>query len=171
MGRILNIVLEVQTQQCWVQRDDHFPAPAGNAISDISQDAISILGHLGTLLAHVLLSTDKDPQVQFLHSLSATLPQVCSVAWGCCGQSAGPHTLLKFIPSASATSRSACLDLSVEPSYPQADQHFLPTWCHPKYFYNHLKKPSFQFTHIYSSLKRYRCRRLVRCTKAWSVLF
>jgi len=35
------------------QEDNHLPAPAGNTVSDTSQDAIGLLGHLGTLLAHI----------------------------------------------------------------------------------------------------------------------
>ena len=42
---------------------DHFPVPAGHAISDASQDAIGLLGHLGTLLAHVQPAGDQPPQV------------------------------------------------------------------------------------------------------------
>ena len=33
--------------------DKYLPAPAGYTISGTSQDAIGLLGHLGTLLAHV----------------------------------------------------------------------------------------------------------------------
>jgi len=36
----------VWTNQSCVQRDGHLPAPAGNTISDTSQDAIGVLGHL-----------------------------------------------------------------------------------------------------------------------------
>ncbi|KAK4827727.1 LOW QUALITY PROTEIN: hypothetical protein QYF61_021155 [Mycteria americana] len=42
---------------------DHFPSPAGHAISDTSQDAIGFLGHLGTLLAHIQQSINQHPQV------------------------------------------------------------------------------------------------------------
>ena len=44
----------MQPHQGSVWGDDHLSAPAGYIISDTSQDAISLLGHLGTLLAHVL---------------------------------------------------------------------------------------------------------------------
>ena len=37
--------------QCWVQRDNHFCAPAGYTISDTGQDAIGCLGYLGYLWA------------------------------------------------------------------------------------------------------------------------
>jgi len=39
--------------------DDHLPAPAGNAVFDTSQDAMGLLGHLGTLLACVQLRCNK----------------------------------------------------------------------------------------------------------------
>ncbi|KAK4811651.1 hypothetical protein QYF61_022744 [Mycteria americana] len=64
-GPKLNTVFEVQPHQCRVQGDDHFPAPAGHTISDTSQDAICLLGHLGTLLAHIQLVVDQHPQVLF----------------------------------------------------------------------------------------------------------
>jgi len=38
-----------------VSTSNHFPAPAGCTISDTSQEAIGLLGHMGTLLAHVQL--------------------------------------------------------------------------------------------------------------------
>ncbi|KAK4816221.1 hypothetical protein QYF61_013459 [Mycteria americana] len=52
-GPKLNAVFEVRPHQCRVQGHDHFPSPAGLTISDTSQDAIGLLGHLGTLLAHI----------------------------------------------------------------------------------------------------------------------
>ncbi|KAK4818248.1 hypothetical protein QYF61_009423 [Mycteria americana] len=53
-----NTVFQVQPHQ-----DDHFPSPAGHAISDRSQNAIGFLGHLGTLLAHIQLAVNQHPQV------------------------------------------------------------------------------------------------------------
>jgi len=41
------------------------PRPAGHTVPDTSQDAIGLLGHLGTLLAHVQLAVDQHPQVLF----------------------------------------------------------------------------------------------------------
>ncbi|KAK4832619.1 hypothetical protein QYF61_024600 [Mycteria americana] len=52
-GPKLNTAFEVQPHQCPVQGHDHFPSPAGHTISDTSQDAIGLLGHLGTSLAHI----------------------------------------------------------------------------------------------------------------------
>jgi len=46
---------------------NYFPAPAANTISEISEDAISLLGHLGILLAHVQLRSANNPR-----SLSST---------------------------------------------------------------------------------------------------
>ena len=42
---------------------------AGKAISDTSQDAIGLLGHLGTLLAHVQLSVDQYSKVCCLYTV------------------------------------------------------------------------------------------------------
>ncbi|PKU46678.1 hypothetical protein llap_2995 [Limosa lapponica baueri] len=64
-GPELNTVLKVRPHQCRVQRHHHFPTPAGHAIPDTSQDAIGLLGHLGTLLAHVKLSVHQYPQILF----------------------------------------------------------------------------------------------------------
>ncbi|KAK4832962.1 hypothetical protein QYF61_026788 [Mycteria americana] len=50
-GPKLNTVFEVRPHQCRVQGHDHFPSPAGHTTSDTSQDAVGLLGHLGTLLA------------------------------------------------------------------------------------------------------------------------
>ncbi|KAK4830521.1 hypothetical protein QYF61_011500 [Mycteria americana] len=45
--------------------DDHFPSPAGPTVSDISQDAIGLFGHLGTLSAHIQAAVNHHPQVLF----------------------------------------------------------------------------------------------------------
>ncbi|KAK4806232.1 hypothetical protein QYF61_013376 [Mycteria americana] len=58
-----NTVFEVRPHQCRVQGHDHFPSPAGHAIFDTSQDAIGLLGHLGTLLAHIQVAVNQHPQV------------------------------------------------------------------------------------------------------------
>ncbi|KAK4807165.1 hypothetical protein QYF61_024285 [Mycteria americana] len=60
-GPKLNTVFEVRPHQCRVQGDDHFPSPAGHTISDTSQDAIGLLGHLGTLPAHVQPAVNQHP--------------------------------------------------------------------------------------------------------------
>ncbi|KAK4826325.1 hypothetical protein QYF61_007410 [Mycteria americana] len=62
-GPKLNTVFEVRPHQCRVQGHNHFPSPAGHAIFDTSQDAIGLLGHLGTLLAHIQAAVNKHPQV------------------------------------------------------------------------------------------------------------
>ncbi|KAK4809529.1 hypothetical protein QYF61_015365 [Mycteria americana] len=64
-GPTLNTAFEVRPHQCQVQGDNHCPSPAGHAISDTSQDATGLLGHLGTLLAHVQPAVDQHPQVLF----------------------------------------------------------------------------------------------------------
>ena len=68
-GPKLNTVLKVQSHQHSIQRDDHFPALAGNPISNISQNALGLLGHLGTLVAHVHMSINQYPQVHFLYTV------------------------------------------------------------------------------------------------------
>ncbi|KAK4823743.1 hypothetical protein QYF61_006012 [Mycteria americana] len=62
-GPKLNTVFEVRPHQCRVQGHDHFSGPASHTISDISQDAIGILGHLGTLLAHIQVAVNQNTQV------------------------------------------------------------------------------------------------------------
>ncbi|KAK4831047.1 hypothetical protein QYF61_014979 [Mycteria americana] len=64
-GPKLNTVFEVRPHQCQVQGDDHFPSPADHAISDTSQDAIGLLGRLGTLPAHIQAAVNQHPQVLF----------------------------------------------------------------------------------------------------------
>ncbi|PKU42251.1 integral membrane protein dgcr2 idd [Limosa lapponica baueri] len=43
----------------------HFLSPAGHPIPDTSQNAIGLLGHLGTLLTHIQPTVDQCPQVLF----------------------------------------------------------------------------------------------------------
>ncbi|KAK4806225.1 LOW QUALITY PROTEIN: hypothetical protein QYF61_013369 [Mycteria americana] len=62
-GPKMNTVFKVWSQQCCIQGDDDFPTPAGHAISDTSQDAIGLLGHLGTLLAHIQAAVNQHAQV------------------------------------------------------------------------------------------------------------
>ncbi|NXE84114.1 CO6A6 protein, partial [Cochlearius cochlearius] len=66
-GPKLNTVFEVRPHQRRVQGHDHFPGPAGHTIPDTSQDAIGLLGHLGTLLAHIQPAVNQYPQVFFCH--------------------------------------------------------------------------------------------------------
>ncbi|KAK4832354.1 hypothetical protein QYF61_021953, partial [Mycteria americana] len=61
-GPKLNTGFKVRPHQCQVQGDNHFPSPAGHTISDTSQDAIGLLGHLGTLLALIQTTVDQHPQ-------------------------------------------------------------------------------------------------------------
>ena len=86
-GPKLNTVLQVQPHQCRVQGHDPLPTPAGHTIPDTSQDAIGLLSHLGTLLAHAQPAVDQHPKILFQW---ATLPQACRVAWGCCDPGAEP---------------------------------------------------------------------------------
>ncbi|KAK4830127.1 LOW QUALITY PROTEIN: hypothetical protein QYF61_008554 [Mycteria americana] len=67
-GPKLNTALDVRPHHCRIQGDKHFPTPAGHTISDTSQDAIGLLGHLGTLLAHIQPAVNQHPQVLFLQA-------------------------------------------------------------------------------------------------------
>jgi len=64
-GPTMNTALEVWPHQCRVQGHDHLPTPAGHSIPDTSQDAVGLLGHLGTLLAHVQPAADQHPEILF----------------------------------------------------------------------------------------------------------
>ena len=44
---------------------DDFPSCAHHTVPHISQDAIGLLGHLGTLLAHIQLTVHQYPKVPF----------------------------------------------------------------------------------------------------------
>jgi len=48
-----------------LQGHDHLPTPAGHTIPETSQDAVGLLCHLGTLLAHVQLAVKQHPKVLF----------------------------------------------------------------------------------------------------------
>ena len=52
---------------------DDFPSAAHHTVPDPSQDAIGLLGHLGTLLAYVQLSDDQHPQVHFFYTVFQSL--------------------------------------------------------------------------------------------------
>ena len=113
----------MQPHQSWAQGDHHLPVSTSNTIFDTSQDGIGLLGYLGTLLAHVQLSTDQHSHIHFFYSLPATLPQVCSTAYSCRGQSAGPNTWSCWTSSHwPHPSNPKCPDPS---GWPQADQHLL----------------------------------------------
>ena len=60
-----NTALQVWPHQCRVQGHDHFPTPAGHPIPDTSQDALGLLGHLDTQLAHVQPPVNQHPKVLF----------------------------------------------------------------------------------------------------------
>ncbi|KAK4811398.1 hypothetical protein QYF61_003397 [Mycteria americana] len=62
-GPTLNTAFEVRPHQCRVQGHGHCPSPAGHTIPDTSQDAIGLLGRLGTLLAPIQAAVNQHPQV------------------------------------------------------------------------------------------------------------
>ncbi|KAK4828136.1 hypothetical protein QYF61_023934 [Mycteria americana] len=61
----LNVSLVVRSPKLNTvfEGDDHFPGPAGHTISDTIQDAIGLLGHLGTLSAHIQAAVNQRSQV------------------------------------------------------------------------------------------------------------
>ena len=69
----MSTAVEVRPHQCQAQGDNPFPRPAGHAISDTSQDAVGLLGHLGILPAHIQLAVDQHPQVLFCWAASQPL--------------------------------------------------------------------------------------------------
>jgi len=71
--------IEHSTQCVASLEDDHVPAPAGCAISDASQDAVGLLGCLGTQLGSQLSAT-MPHFFSTSYFLPATLPQACSIA-------------------------------------------------------------------------------------------
>ncbi|KAK4824117.1 hypothetical protein QYF61_010740 [Mycteria americana] len=62
-GPKLNTVFGVRPHQCQVQGHNPFPSPAGHTIPDTSLDAVGLLSHLGTLLAHIQAAVNQHPQV------------------------------------------------------------------------------------------------------------
>ncbi|KAK4831835.1 hypothetical protein QYF61_019593 [Mycteria americana] len=69
-GPKLNTGFEVRPHQCRVQGHNHFPSPAGHAIFDTGQDAIGLLGRLGTLLAHIQAAVNQ------IYSINSNTPRV-----------------------------------------------------------------------------------------------
>ena len=101
-GPKLYTVLKVLPHQCWVQGDNYFPVPAGNAISDTSQDAIGLLGHLSlryTLFSawevesQDLLSVERHTEILILHQYLSCKSLISALEphfFCCC---ALPHSL------------------------------------------------------------------------------
>ncbi|KAJ7409142.1 hypothetical protein WISP_116381 [Willisornis vidua] len=79
----------------WV---NHFPGPAGHTLADSGQDAISLLGHQGTLLAHVELAVNQRTQIYHSQNLFRCVafqplcPKPVAVALSCYDPSAGTGT-------------------------------------------------------------------------------
>lgn len=69
-----NTVLKVWPHQCWIQKCDRLPTPAGYSFSDTSQGAV---GHLGTLLTRVSCQLIT-PDSFLMHRFPSDLPQACS---------------------------------------------------------------------------------------------
>ncbi|PKU36140.1 hypothetical protein llap_13557 [Limosa lapponica baueri] len=62
----LDPVLQMGPHQGSVKGQDNLSRPAGHILPDTPQDAIGLLGHKGTLLAHGHLIVCQDSQVFFL---------------------------------------------------------------------------------------------------------
>lgn len=71
----LNTVLKVKSHQCGIQKNNCFPSSAGHTISNASQVASDLLGHLGTPLVHVQPSVDQYLQFLFCY---AAFQALCS---------------------------------------------------------------------------------------------
>ena len=94
---------------------------------------LGILGHLGTLLAHIQPSTDQYPQVCFLFTVSQLLCPKPVTLPGVAVAKAQDPALGLVEPHPTGLSPAICPDPSVGPSYPhQGDQQFQPTWYHLK---------------------------------------
>ncbi|PKU44635.1 hypothetical protein llap_5071 [Limosa lapponica baueri] len=79
-GPKLKTIFSVRPHQGRVQQQcTHFPSPAGHTVPDRDQDAVGLLGHLGTLLAHIHPAVDQHPQVLFHLAAPATLPPAWTV--------------------------------------------------------------------------------------------
>ena len=63
--------LQVRLQQCRAVRDNPFSHPAGNVVLNASQGTVVFPGCPGTLLTHVELAVDKDPQSLSVKLLSS----------------------------------------------------------------------------------------------------
>ena len=113
-GPKLNTILQVQTYQCRVQGHDHLPAPAGHAILGTSQDAVGLLGHLGTLLAHVQPAVNQYPKVLFRQAAFQPLfPKPVALHGVFVTQGQDPELVLVELPTVnlghgSSLSRSLC---------------------------------------------------------------
>ena len=72
---------------------DDFPSPAHHTIPDPSQDAIGLLGHLGTLLAHIQLTVHQYTKVPFPQAaFQSLLPKPVGLPGVVVVQNAGPDT-------------------------------------------------------------------------------
>ena len=68
-GPKLNTVRKVQPHQSRVQRDHHLPSPDGYTIPYTDQDAIGLISHPSTLVAHVQPRINLYSQVCFLYTV------------------------------------------------------------------------------------------------------
>ncbi|TRZ07903.1 hypothetical protein HGM15179_019203 [Zosterops borbonicus] len=127
-GPELDTVLRVRPHQCQVQGKNDLPAPAGHT-TDTDQDAVSLVAHQGTLLAHVQFAVDQYPKVPFCldtvqphHLQPIMLQRVIVAKMHDSALGLIKLHLIGFCPSIHPTVPG----LSGEPSYLPIDQHRLP---------------------------------------------
>lgn len=146
---------------------NHFPGPAGLTISSTSQDAtayipivpgytavsysvvcqpippgmyiylqsryIYIALYIYTLPVYLYIPTVKFPVI---------LPQACTTTYSCYDPIAAPSILTCWIPCDWTQPIDLTYpDPSAKFSYPQADQHCHPTWCHLKTYWGCIQSP------------------------------
>lgn len=116
------------SHQCRVPGDNPFRNPTGDTLSDSSEDAISHLGHVGALLAHVQLSIDRHPQVLFYWAaFQIPCPKPIALCGAVVTQMQGPAlslVVIMWLVSAHQSSLSYA-----DPSYPPSEQQSCPFSC------------------------------------------
>ena len=75
-------VLKVRPQQRRADQDNPFPRPAGSAVPDAPQDMVGPPGCQGTLLTHIQLAVDQNPQIPFLSAAFQPLTRQSNFGFG-----------------------------------------------------------------------------------------
>lgn len=76
---VLDTAFQAGSHQCWAEWKDHLPQPASNALPPRVLEAICLLHHKGTLLAHVQPEC-LDPFLQ--RGFQASWHPACTGVWG-----------------------------------------------------------------------------------------
>ncbi|KAJ7427594.1 Contactin-associated protein-like 3 [Willisornis vidua] len=119
--------------ECHINGHNHFPGPAACTVSDTNQDATGLLGHLGTLLAHVHLAVSQHLQV-FFHEVDLQPlcpkpaawhwvvltevkdPTLCLIESHSIGLSPLNHVLLQSLPTLQQMNTLTQLHVICEPT-------------------------------------------------------